>query len=258
VPTLKQLYEQAKDGFDLVVIPPHTRWMEETGGELRYSEAAKQYALDVWAGAFKHERTGRFSPSSIGECQRRLLFQYIGAPQIAYSADDLDLMATGTALHLAWQMEGLSAGYLLEGEVWVHDPELKLGGSMDGLLIDDSIWEIKTQRSQLYAKNVAYNREPDWDHLMQVECYFRLSGRNRASIMYQDRDSGMPHEFRVGPNPRVEDAVDNVLEDVHKALRTNTLPPMLDDCEMRVGTTYKRCPYREHCPKKTYVDEGIV
>ena len=244
--TLQQLRDSALAGMELVVTPAHTLWQEHTGGEEQYTERAIEFAADVWRGTFKHERSGRLSPSGMGGCERALQFGYQGAPRNPVKVDDLDLMAIGTKMHLMWQMEGLSAGYLTDAEVWVTDGDL-LGGSMDGILYDDSIFELKTMRSQVYAKWVAKEKTVKFDHLLQTEAYFRCSGRNRASLLYQDRDSGQTHEWRLKSDPRIEDALDEILQRAYGFIEVDALPTIYADCQSQTGFVFKQCSYSEHC-----------
>lgn len=254
---LRQAQLANETGLERVITPAHTKWMEHTKGEVYYSPEAIQYAQDVWAGKFKKARDGRFSPSSLGQCERRIMLQYRDAPQDPVPVKSLDQMYLGTLMHLSWQMEGLSAGWLLQGETFVHDG-YRLGGSMDGILHDDSVFELKSTRSQLFSKIVSKEQAPKWDHLLQIEAYFRCSGRNRASLLYQDRDSGETHEFRVKSDPRVEDALDELLERLHGYVDIDTLPQVLSDCEEQTGWVYARCPVKTECLSLRRAELGLT
>lgn len=247
--TLKGLFQEAQrgDGGKLFVTQPHTEWLERPEQEQVYSEEAITFLGDVLRKKFKHERPGRFSPSAIGECHRRVVFGYAGAPQLPPDIDNQEMMDHGTISHLKWQLEGLTMGYMTEAEVWVHDEELLSGGSMDADLHDGSIFELKTAGMFVYNKIVLDQRAPKWENLLQVHNYFLLSGADWASVVYEDRSSGQFHEFRVARDPKIEKEVLRRLRSYKSYVEEDELPPMLEMCEQRMGATYRRCPYRKVC-----------
>lgn len=251
--TLKTLLKQATRDEPLFLTAPHAQWLEMPESEQVYSERAIAHVVSAMRGRYKRERSGRFSPSALGLCMRRGLFGYAGAPQQGENPDILDLMGLGNWGHWRWQAEGLSSGWLSKAEVWSVDREYPVGGTLDGLNSDDSIFELKTTRSQLFTKIVDREGEPKYDHLLQVHAYMRMTRRNKASLVYEDRDSGQFHEFRVVRDPDISRAVRELFEELTQFVRDDALPPMLDECEMRRGLVYGRCPYRTFCPTATRV-----
>jgi hypothetical protein len=248
MPTLKGLIQSAESGNSLLVTQPHVEWLERLEHEQMPSLKAMQYVVRILLRDFKHERSGRFSPSSMGECARRIVFGYAGAPQLPPDIDNQEMMDHGTAAHLKWQIEGLTMGYMTDAEVWVHDEDLLSGGSMDALLHDDSIFELKTAGNFIYNRIVLQERAPKWENLMQVHNYFLLTGADWASVVYEDRSGGQFHEFRIKRDAKIEAEVLRRLRSYKSYVEEDELPPVLDMCEQRIGTQYKRCPYRKICP----------
>jgi len=248
MPSLKELIRHAEAGDDLIVTGPHVRWLERLEHEKQPNLKAMAHVIKVHLGQLKHERPGRFSPSSMGECARRLVLGYAGAPQLPPDIDNQEMMDHGTSGHLKWQIEGLTLGYMTDAEVWVHDPELLSGGSIDATLVDGSIFELKTAGLYVYNKIVLNERWPKWENLLQVHNYFLLTGADWASIVYEDRSGGQFHEFRVERDAKIEAEVLRRLKSYKGYVEADELPPMLDMCEQRIGATYRRCPYRKNCP----------
>lgn len=232
----------------LYVVPRHTKWLELTEDEQVFSEEAIEFGLGILRRQFKHQRSGRYSPSSIGECNRRVVLGYLGAPQDPVNLDSLDLMEAGTRDHFWWQLEGITMGWISEAEAWRHDPRLRLGGSLDAIMDDDSIFELKTVHSNKFSR-ILREDAPLRSHVLQVHCYFLLTDLKWASIVYQSRDTGDYHEFRVKRDPAIEQEVLDLLTKLDRYVDADELPEVLDDCEMRVGTIYKQCPVRSHCMK---------
>jgi hypothetical protein len=192
----------------------------------------------------------------MGECPRRILFEYAGAPQLAKDIDSQEMADHGTAAHLKWQIEGLTVGYMTQAEVWVEDPELMVGGSIDAKLIDASNFELKTVHPFVYNKIVLDNRTPKWEHLLQVGTYFMLDGADWCSVVYEDRGSGQFHEFRVQRDAKIEKEIIRRLNSYKRYVERDELPPQLPDCELKIGAAFRRCPFRRICAKPKTVHEA--
>lgn len=257
MPTLKELVRSAHENEDLVVTGPHTTWQEMLEHEQLPSQAAVHHVIRVLLRQYKHPRKGRFSPSAVGECPRRVVFGFAGAPQEAPDIDSQEIMDHGSMGHLKWQLEGLTLGYMTAAEVWVEDQDLLVGGSMDAELEDASIFELKTAIMGVYNKIVLDNRAPKWEHLLQVHTYFLLSGADWASVVYEDRGTGAFHEFRVPRDAKIEREVLRRLASYKRYVEDDALPPMLDMCEQRIGNVYRRCPYRKVCHLATDVSTAV-
>jgi hypothetical protein len=255
VTDLKRLLRDSARGTALVVVGPHTDWLERPEEEQIYSERALQFIQDALRRKFKHERSGRFSPSAMGMCPRRVLFGYAGAPGLPPDIDNQEQMDHGSWTHLKWQAEGLTMGYMTDAEVWVYDEDLRCGGSMDAMLIDDTPFELKTSIWTIYSRVVQRAGWPEWEHLIQDATYMLLADRNMSSMVYEDRGSGQFHEFRIPRTDMLEREVLKLLKTYAAYADEDELPPMLVDCEMRTGKTYRRCPFRTICPKAKSVSE---
>lgn len=253
MPTLKGLLEEAAKGHQLMVVGPHTQWLETPENDRLYTEAAITFVTDAMAGKYKKARPGRLSPSGLGDCQRRVLFSYAGAPALGENPDTHELFGLGNWGHYKWQAEGLSMGWLAQAEVWQHRPELNMGGSLDGVLEDDSIFELKTTRSFIYNRIVSRERTPKWEHLLQLHGYLALTERNWASLVYEDRDSGNYHEYRIERDQKIDTQLHQRLDRLNDHISDDTLPVMLDDCELRQGKIYHSCPFRKYCPTATQI-----
>ncbi len=246
--TLKGLLESAQAGHQLVVTGPHYEWLERLEHEQMPSQAALFHVIKVLLRQYKQPRAGRMSPSAMGMCARRIVFGYAGAPQEAPDTGLLEIFDHGTMAHLKWQVEGITMGYMQSGEVWVEDKDLLLGGSMDGLLEDHSVFELKSAAPSVYNRIVIDARAPKYENLMQINTYFLLSGADWGSIVYEDRAYGNFHEFRIQRDARIEREILRRLRSYKGYVEADELPPMLTPCEERVGKVYKDCPYRKFCP----------
>jgi hypothetical protein len=243
-------------GQQLVVTNPHSLWMELPESEQIYSPAAKRHVWDAMSKKFKHQRTGRFSLSSIGMCPRRVVFGYAGAPQSKPTAESQAMMDNGTWAHLQWQAEGLTQEWMTSAEDWVLDTDLRAGGSRDGTLHDGGNFELKSCNQNIYRTIVGINRAPKYENLLQDAAYKLLDDLPAwSTVIYENRDMGAFHEFRVSRNTQIENEVQRLLKSYGSYVDNDDLPPMLEDCEAKVGWTYKSCPHKAICAGARTVSE---
>jgi len=195
----------------------------------------------------------------MGECGRKVVFGYAGAPQLQPDIDNQEQMDHGSWTHLKWQAEGLTLGYMTDAEIWQSDTETLSGGSMDAELEDGSIFELKSAGWNIYNRVVNVDGWPKWENLLQVHDYFILSGAAMASVVYENRSSGAFHEFRVPRDSKIEAEVLRRLASYKAYAESDELPPMLDMCEKRLGTIYKRCPFRTICYDSRSISQfGVI
>lgn len=242
------------------IAPAYTQWLEtpETdrpgvAGGPPWSPAALEHRRKVEAGEYKHIRSGRYSPSGLTKCPRRVMFSYLGVPEAPRVDIPLENMAGfGNMRHLHHQMVGITMGYLDAGEVWAHHAGYAMGGSLDGLGADCGIFELKSVASTKYDRVVTRDREPLFEHVMQLHAYFlarEYMGHDEewASLLYEDRNYGKYFEFRVRRSEEMDSQVIALLREMKGYVDLNTLPEMLADCERSVGSVYRECPYAVPC-----------
>ena len=245
--SLKDLVKNADANVNLFVTGPHYKWMEKAEEDQVYSPEAIQHVQDVLSRKYKHERSGRFSPSSMGMCPRRQVLSFAGAPQVGFDEASLEMMDHGTWIHLKWQAEGITMGWMAAGEVWVHDEGLRCGGSMDGRNSDGSMFELKSAAPSVYTRTVADNKAPKYENMLQVATYELIADIDFASVVFEDRAYGNFHEFRIARTAKLEREVIRRLKSLNQWVDDGELPPMLEECEMRIGKVFKSCPYRKIC-----------
>lgn len=255
MPTLKELIRSIEQGDNLVVTYPHARWLEMPEQEQVYSPEAIEHVSKVLRREYKHERSGRFSPSAMGKCPRRIVLGYAGAPQLPPDLDNQEQMDHGSWTHLKWQAEGITMGWMKAAEVWTYSEDLWTGGSMDGDLEDGSNFELKTAGWNVYSKVVTIDHSPNFEALLQDATYKLLADKDWSSIVYEDRSSGQFHEFRYPRDAKLEKEVIRRIRSYQGYVEQDELPPVLPDCEMRVGTEYRRCPFRKNCLKAKTVSQ---
>lgn len=242
----------------LVVTGPHYEWLGRPEEARAYSDAAIAHVVKALQGGYKHPRAGRFSPSAMGRCERRIMFGYAGTPALGFDEESAEMADHGTWIHLRWQAEGITMGWMTAAEAWVEDPDLRIGGSMDGVLTDESMFEAKSAAPNVYTRVVMDEKWPKPEAVFQTDTYLMLADRDVASVVYEDRAYGNFHEFRIARNAGRERKVIAVLNRLNALAENDELPPQLADCEIRMGRTYKECPYRKVCHKALTVSQAAT
>jgi hypothetical protein len=235
---------------ELPISRRHERWLTDNPNPV-WSAQAKQFAVEVFAGNLGGSRKGRkrlFRASSAGSCHRQQVFKILGVK----GREEIDgklanIFANGNFLHLKWQMQGLTEGWLAEAEVPIEREDLNAGGTMDGVLWNGAGFEAKTINSRGYASVMTYG--PKEMHIFQVDHYMYLTDIESFSIVYDNKDTGEWREFRVDRDAQRMDRVKETLDDLNGYLEAKRLPSILPDCKAKEGLTYRGCAFRDICLK---------
>jgi hypothetical protein len=235
---------------DLPISSRHERWLTDNPNPV-WNDKALKFAADQLEGLTGGNRKNRrrlFRASAAGSCHRQQIFKITGVKGREEIEGRLaNIFATGNFLHLKWQMQGLTEGWLAEAEVPVERLDLNAGGTMDGVLYTGGGFEFKTINSRGYAQVMTYG--PKDAHVFQVDHYMHLTGMESFSVVYENKDTGDWREFRVDKDPERDAAVGRTLEDLNGYLEAKVLPSTLPACEVQEGMTYRSCAYRDTCLK---------
>jgi hypothetical protein len=230
-------------GPDLIVSQRHEAWMQDADNH-RYSMRAMEFAYAQLNKADR-ERKGTISASSLGECKRYQQFTFIGMPRLKPDAKNMAKMQNGSFMHLRWQMEGLTEGWLRHAEVAVKSDAYHLMGTMDGVLYDSSILELKSINSNGFSRVSTFG--PLVPHLYQMATYMLCSGEDKGVFIYENKDTQEYTEIVVGPDDLPMTEMVNRAEEMWQSTQIEELSEPLSDCMDQKGWKYNSCPYRDRC-----------
>ena len=243
--SLRELIRASQD--DLPITVRHERWLK-TSHNPKYSDKAIEFARSVLAKEVGggRSRITKFRGSGTGHCNRRRIFSALGMPE----KDTIDsqlasIFHTGNFLHLKWQMAGLTEGWLVQAEIPVGLEELEIAGTMDGLIYDNSMFEFKSINANGF-RNVM-SSGPKSEHVAQVHVYMLMANLDKASILYENKDSQDWREFVINRDDALMDKIITDLDYLNECLDVEELPPILDSCAEQVGSVYRHCPYSNVC-----------
>jgi hypothetical protein len=228
---------------DLVVSKRHDEWLA-TNDHPKYSMRALEFSYTQLAKTDR-VRKGTLSASSLGECPRYQQFVFLGMPKLPMDAKNAMKVQNGSMMHLRWQMSGLTAGWLEEAEVALERNEHGLSGTMDGLLYEGSILELKSINVNGFSRVTTFG--PMHEHLFQMATYMLVTERDKGVFIYECKDNQEVKELVV----RAEDLplmqADLKAQSLWAKIEKRELEEPLDKCIDRTGWVYKSCPFRDRC-----------
>ena len=228
---------------NLVVSKRHERWLLENDRPV-YNQRAMEFAYAQLAGVDR-VRKGTLSASSLGECERYQQFVYLGFPKLPMDAKNAAKVQNGAFMHLRWQMEGLTEGWLRHAEVPVKSDAYHLMGTMDGVLYNGAILELKSINSNGFSRVLTFG--PLIPHLYQMATYMLCSGEDQGVFIYENKDTQEYTEIVVGPDDLPMTEMVNKAEAMWQSVQIEQLSEPLNDCMDQKGWKYQSCPYRDRC-----------
>lgn len=228
---------------ELVVSKRHEVWVSENDHPV-YSMKAMEFAYAQLAGVDR-VRKGTLSASSLGECQRYQQFVYLGFPKLPPDAKNAAKMQNGAFMHLRWQMEGLTEGWLRHAEVPVKSDAYHLMGTMDGVLYNGAILELKSINLNGFSRVMSFG--PLHPHLYQMATYMLCSGEEQGVFIYECKDNQEYTEIVVDPDDLPMTEVLIGAERMWQSIQVEKLAEPLGDCIDRKGWKYQSCPFRDRC-----------
>lgn len=228
---------------NLVISQRHEAYLA-VADERMYSQRAIDFAQSQ-LGKVDRKRVGTLSASSLGECERYQQFVYIGMPKLPFDAKNMAKVQNGSFMHLRWQMEGLTEGWLRHAEVGVKSDAYHLMGTMDGINYDGSILELKSINSNGFSRVMTFG--PLIPHLYQMATYMLCSGEEKGVFIYENKDTQEYTEIVVDPDDLPMSEMLMKAEQMWQSTQAEKLSEPLSDCMDRKGWKYNSCPFRDRC-----------
>ena len=228
----------------LVISRRHDAWVVLHDAHPRYTQRALDFAY-LQLTARDRVRKGTVSASSLGECERYQQFVYLGLPKLPPDAKNAAKMQNGSFMHLRWQMEGLSEGWLEEAEVPIGTNGYGLSRTMDGLVYEGSVLELKSTNMNGFRRVQSFG--PLLPHLFQMATYLLATRRGKGIFIYECKDNQEYLEIPLDRDELPLTEAEAVARRVHHNIREQTLAEPLGNCIDRTGWVYHSCPFRDRC-----------
>lgn len=223
------------------ITPRHEQWMAK--GDPVYKDWVVEWAAKQLRSTGRVRRHS-FSASSLGGCKRAQQLTWIGLPGRGFGSQTMSIFGNGTFMHLRWQMEGLSEGWLDKAEEPVPENPLRLSGTMDGICHDGAIAEFKSINAYGFSSVLSFG--PKTMHLFQGAAYALCSGRERVSFLYENKDT---QEYKEIVKHRDELPLDEVVtkaRELWSKTEARELFGPMDNVYEGKGEC-RSCPFRADC-----------
>lgn len=236
-------------------------------------------------------RVGKFYPSSVGQCRRKITYQMMGYPGKPIPGRNLLIMDNGTYFHERMEDMFERMGILIAPELKLKHEELRISGRSDAIIwnymkdpeavpegdqeielykpTDDGdelvykgpasnvlIVEFKSIKSRNYEKYLPKTK-PKKEHEMQLQLYFYLTGIREGMVYYENKDTQEQKYYHVKYNQDIVDEVVNDIRFVIQHIDAGTLP----DREYQPNDFQCRyCDFRDLCypQKNSYTLEDLI
>lgn len=132
----------------------------------------------------------KFNPYYMGYCQRQMFLSKLGIKK--FSRKVLGAMQSGTIIH-EWMADD-SKDLMFEQHVEGDYGDIHMSGRYDAA-DDEAVYDFKSQNSLKHVKS-----SPKESHVKQLECYMRMSGREKGKIVYIDKNYLYSKEHTVYSN----------------------------------------------------------
>jgi len=218
-------------------------------------------------------RTGKFYPSSVGQCHRKVVYDLLGYKGKDKTGKELLTLENGTYFHERMETIFNEMGIMISPELSLKDEELRISGRSDAiihnfLLEDDEpdgpiitltnpkgevvyegpnnhvlIVEFKSASSNSYDKYTP-KKKPQIKHELQLQLYFYLTGIDKGMIYYENKNNQSEKYFIVERN---DEMIKDLIEEITYLIKMSDegkLPPRQFDID---SFECRYCPFIDYC-----------
>ena len=206
-------------------------------------------------------RLGKFYPSSVGQCKRKIVYQMLGYPSKPKDGRFILIMDNGTYFHERMEKLFEEMGILITPELTLKDDSLRISGRTDAV-----IWNFMKQkpdnkvnvpdielykpicdeqgneREELVYKGSPYDvllvefksiksksfdylkDKPKREHEMQLQLYFYLTGVRAGLVYYENKDTQEQKYFYVEYNQQLVNEIIRDIKFVNECVDKGVLP----------------------------------
>ena len=242
-------------------------------------------------------RVGKFYPSSVGSCRRKIAYQMMGYPGKPKEGRNVLILDNGTYFHERMEKYYEDMGILVAPELKLKDEELRISGRSDAIIYNfmkekegpvegDEIIELykpvydeegtETGTELVYkgwasdvlivefksAKDKSYEdytpkTKPQKKHELQLQLYFYLTGIRAGMVYYENKNTQDHKYYYVTYNQKMVDEIIADIKFVIEHIDNGTLP----EREFQpTSFDCRYCDFRDICHPilNTYNLEDII
>ncbi|MBI2547029.1 MAG: Dna2/Cas4 domain-containing protein [Candidatus Aenigmarchaeota archaeon] len=201
----------------------------------------------------KQKQIGRYYPSEIGGCIRKVWYSYKYPLEI--EPDKLKIFEIGNILHefimqVFKNEKNADSISFLESELpfKMEKKDFVISGRLDDIIVlkEDGrkiIIEVKSIRDVNSAS------KPNKNHVMQLQFYMHATGIKDGVILYVDKNNLKTRAFEISYDERHSLDILNRFKALHELLTKDVLP--IDEAKRSKDTLWmcNMCEYRAKCDR---------
>jgi CRISPR/Cas system-associated exonuclease Cas4 (RecB family) len=197
----------------------------------------------------KPKQIGRYYPSEIGGCSRKIWYSYTHPLQV--SSELLKIFEVGNIMH----------GFVVEvlkneknKEIQLLQSEFPFQLKLDDFVVSgriDDLIEIKEEKKSILVevkstKSIDFLQKPQSSHESQLLFYMHALGIHEGIVLYIDKNNLQSKVFPVEYSPKKAEEIILRFSSLNEALKKNILP--LPEARMNNEMSWA-CNYCEYCEK---------
>lgn len=190
-------------------------------------------------------RIGKYYPSSVGQCRRKVAYQMMGYPGKPKDGKSNLILDNGTSFHNRMEKYFEDMGIMIAPELRLKDEQLRISGRSDAIIwnfmkreepeVDHNIYLYKPSDDDNNEDELVYEGPASdvlivefksigskgWgylpktkakkEHEMQLQLYFYLTGVRHGMVYYENKDTQEQKYYMVEYNQSI---VDQVIADI--------------------------------------------
>jgi len=200
----------------------------------------------------KPKQIGRYYPSEVGSCMRKLWYSYKYPQEI--DSDLRKIFEAGNIIH-GFVVEVLKSEKnkdvkLLESEIpfKIETGDFTISGRVDDLVFvnlsgKNVLIEVKS------TKDVSFVKKPQTSHVTQLMFYMEATGVHNGIILYVDKNNLKSKVFEVEFDHQKAAEIFDRFKSLHEHLKEDRVPTPEAKRAVDMEWMCRFCEYREKCEK---------
>ncbi len=193
---------------------------------------------------------GRYYPSEIGGCLRKTWFSYKIPKEIG--KDVIRIFEAGNMIHEfiseVLKSEKNPEIELIETELpfIIDKKDFKISGRIDDIILA----KIHNQKALIEVKSSKFlPREPNENHVSQLQLYMEATGINQGIILYIQKDNLQASWFNINYNEKKVEDIMQRFGSLDHYLKLNKVPPAEAKLKKEKNWMCSFCEYKDECDK---------
>jgi len=196
----------------------------------------------------KPKQIGRYYPSEIGSCMKKVWFSYKKPREI--KAELLRIFEAGNMLHEfiseVIKSEKNPEVELVKQEmpIKVEEKDFTISGRIDNLVLV----KIDNEEVLVEVKSTKFIKEkPSEENVMQLQFYMHATGIHNGILLYVQKDNLQTRSFEIPYDKKQAEEVLGRFRLLDKCLKMDEMPPAEARYNPNISWMCNYCDYKDEC-----------